>query len=186
MPTKYSIKPNLCNHFFHIYNRGTDKKLIFKHENDYIYFLRILNKYLSKTIFVLDKITGEIIEVDNQKYLGNKIQVFAYCLMPNHFHLLIKQLEQSSMTRLMRGLIVSYAMYFNKKYDISGRLFQGVYKARLIKNDEDLISTIEYIHANPINISEIEEYQWSSYKQQIKKKKGETFFRVRPLKIIKH
>jgi len=164
MPAINAIKPNLKDSFYHIYNRGSDKKLIFKDNYDYKYFIYLLNRYLFKTTTVLDKYDNKKIEIPNIKYIGNKVEIHVYCLMPNHIHFLLKQKQLNGMKEFMKKLSISYAMYFNKKYDSSGRLFQGVYKARLIRTEQELINITQYIHSNPLNISPTLDYRWSSYK----------------------
>ena len=101
-------------------------------------------------------------KLDNQKSL---IQVHCYCLMPNHFHLLIKQLEENGTSHFMRKISDSYTRYFNTKYDRVGSLFQGVFKAKLIETDEYLLQLSKYIHRNPFPLDEWEGkiYPYSSY-----------------------
>ena len=164
MPAIHSVKLNLKDAFYHVYNRGTNKKLIFKDLNDYRYFIKLLNRYLSKTLPILDKYTNKITQTPNIRYIGNKLEIHAYCLMPNHIHFLLKQLEIDGMKSFMARLSISYAMYFNKKYNSSGRLFQGIYKARLIKSQTGLNNITQYIHENPIELTGKMNYQWSSYK----------------------
>ena len=80
---------------------------------------------------------------------SNAIEVLSYCLMPNHFHFLIKQREVDSVKKFFHRLSTSYATYFNKKYDKVGHIFQGIYKAKNILNDSYLTHVSAYIHLNP-------------------------------------
>ena len=84
-----------------------------------------------------------------RKNYNTGVELIAYCLMPNHFHLLIKQIDDNSLKNFMKSLTVKYSMYFNKKYDRVGQLFQGRYKAVLITNDSYLLHLSRYIHLNP-------------------------------------
>lgn len=99
--------------------------------------------------------------------------------MPNHFHLLIKQANKDSMTRFVQALCTSYSMYFNKKYDRVGPLFQGVYKAILVTEEPYLLHLSRYIHLNPTELLtgssfiRPNEYDYSSYLYYLRKKKAE-------------
>ena len=88
--------------------------------------------------------------IERSNFAGD-IELLAYCLMPNHFHLLIKQNNKDSISKFMRCIATNYSMYFNKRYDRIGSLFQGIYKAILIKNDNYLLHLTIYIHLNPLH-----------------------------------
>ncbi len=141
--------------YYHIFNRGNNKKEIFCDQADYQYFLNLLDSYLLKnSIHRPEWILNDFL---------NQIELSAYCLMPNHFHILLQQKEKRAMADFMSGLLNRYTKYFNKKYNTVGHLFQGKYKARLIENDGDLLYISRYIHRNPEKISSrIEEYPYSS------------------------
>lgn len=157
MPAKNAIKSYLSNGIYHIYNRGINKDLIFKNEQDYKVFLTYLKEYLTPNE------NSEKFKVRNlQNYFG-EIQLLAFCLMPNHIHLLIKQGDKNSIKKFTKSLFTRYSMYFNKKYKREGPLFQGKYKATNIINRDYLLDVSRYIHRNPIKISKnIIEY-YSSY-----------------------
>jgi len=100
--------------------------------------------------------------------LSSEIDLLTYCLMPNHFHLQIKQKNKESITKLIHRLLTNYVMYFNKRYERSGTLFPGIYKAVLIDNDSRLLHLSRYIHLNPYEIEErsfknLVDYPYSSY-----------------------
>jgi putative transposase len=118
---------------------------------------------------------------------GLLVEIFAFCLIPNHIHLLLKQVKDKGITKFMRKLGTGYAVYFNKKYQRNGHLFQGRFRGVHIKNDEQLQTVFVYIHTNPVSlivpewkdkgIDKIEEvikflenYKWSSYQDYIGKK----------------
>jgi putative transposase len=88
-------------------------------------------------------------QIDHYTKLYDSIELLAYCLMPNHFHLLLYQIEESGMTKLMHGIMTSYSRYFNNKYGRTGPLFESRYKASRVSSDEYLLHISRYIHRNP-------------------------------------
>jgi putative transposase len=130
--------------YYHIYNRGINKRVIFKDQEDYVVFLSLLKRHLSKQP-QQDK-NGRI-----YKSFYGQIELLAFCLIPNHFHLLIYQTKSDAMTSLLRSVGTAYTMYFNKKYKRTGPLFQERFKASLISQDEHLQHISRYIHLNPEN-----------------------------------
>ncbi|OGM27951.1 hypothetical protein A2962_03460 [Candidatus Woesebacteria bacterium RIFCSPLOWO2_01_FULL_39_61] len=180
MPQKNTVKISVENSFYHIYNRGVEKRIIFENEQDYRVFLHYLKEALSpplkKEDLPKDKVHVQGVSFDRpkrqSKNLHNKIELIAYCLMSNHFHLLIKQVEKGSMETLMRSLLTRYSMYFNKKYKRVGTLFQGTYKASLIDNDRYLLHLTRYIHLNPIETTSDVSRWYSSYANYLGIKKS--------------
>ena len=83
---------------------------------------------------------------------AEEIDLLAYCLMPNHFHLLVYQEKINSMNHFLRSVATKYAMFFNRKYDRTGHLFEGIYKAVLVETEEQLIYLSKYIHRNPVEL----------------------------------
>ena len=157
MPAKNSIKFPIENGYYHIYNRGINKQSIFEDSQDYSVFLSYLKEALSPPL-KSDEIKMFEVEINGFTFLKPKrkpknfygeIDLIAYCLMPNHFHLLIRQNKRDSMEAFMRSVAIRYSMYFNKKYDRVGHIFQGIYKAILIENDNYLLHLSRYIHLNP-------------------------------------
>jgi putative transposase len=143
-----------------VYARGLNKQRIFRDQADYVKFLRLFERYLS-----LAEAKNEI-GVSFPNYF-NRVELVCFCLMPNHFHLLIYQRQQGAMTQFMRSLLTSYSMYFNKKYKRTGPLFESRYKASLISDDTYLEHITRYIHLNP---RDWQSYEYSSlpyYMQQI-------------------
>ena len=141
--------------YYHVYNRGTRKQKIFIQNRDYKRFLERLKKYKDKF----------------------EISILCYCLMPNHFHLLLKQETNNPITHLMLRLGTSYAKYFNIKYDEVGSLFQGRFKTKLVDSDEYLLQLSRYIHRNPYTIItpgvRLELFPWSSYATYIRGEKND-------------
>lgn len=142
MPSKNTAKIYAPNAYYHIYNRGVEKRSIFIDNEDYAVFLNLLKRYLSNEP-ARDKNGREY------PWLHKDLQLLAFCLMPNHFHLLIYQQEPNTMTKLLQGVATSYTIYFNKKYKRVGHLFQGRFKASMITTDSYLQHISRYIHLNP-------------------------------------
>ena len=148
MPAKNAIKEYHENGYYHLYNRGVNKGLIFSDDHDYKTFLYYLKLYLCS-----EELQVEYLKLFPSRKLKNycdRLKLLAYSLMPNHFHLLVWQKDADAINHFMRSLIVKYAMYFNKKYKRIGPLFQGVYKAVQVENEQQLIYLSKYIHRNPI------------------------------------
>jgi putative transposase len=154
---------------FHIYNRGNNKEKIFFDEQDYRAFLFRLGLCLGFTEEELKKekltaIPYSRIRITNSD--KNNFKLHAFCLMPNHFHLMIEQVGEIPISKLVSKLCTSYAMYINKKYKRVGHIFQDQFKAVLMEDNSQLMWTSAYIHMNPVK-DKIEkhpaEYLWSSY-----------------------
>ncbi|MBI2621608.1 MAG: transposase [Candidatus Levybacteria bacterium] len=158
--------PFITDGFFHIYNRGVEKRDIFLDRWDYLRFLETLDFYRKspQPMKLSDYRRGivKLKKVDSQTEL---VSIFCFCLMPNHFHLLVKQLTDNGITHFLRKLSDSYTRYFNTKYDRVGPLFQGSFKAKYIESDGHLLQLSKYIHRNPFPLSmcECRVYPYSSY-----------------------
>ena len=153
MPAKNTIKTYIENGYYHVYNRGVEKRKIFLDDMDYRMFLHFIKYYLSPP----DK--NDVIQKFHS--LRQQVKLLAFCLMPNHYHLLLLQTTTSGMTEFLRAICTNYVCYFNKKNQRVGGLFQGKYKAVLIDNDEYLLHLSRYIHTNPLK--KYSEYPYSSY-----------------------
>ena len=132
---------------YHIYNRGNNYSDIFFERENYLYFLRQMRKYL--VIDVLD--------------------VIAYCLMPNHYHLLLR-LNADNFSRPMQRLALSYTKAINKRYERVGSLFQGRFQAVCVDRGEYLVHLSRYIHLNPVVaklVERPEDWEFSSYREYI-------------------
>ncbi|MBI2028740.1 MAG: transposase [Candidatus Levybacteria bacterium] len=170
MPAINSVKIYVENGYYHIYNRGIDKREIFIDHKDYMVLLSLLKRYL--------------VPWENSKVrpryridLHEKIQLISYCLMPNHFHLMMKQFTKDAITEFMRALTNSYVLYFNSRYERIGPLFQGRYKAVLIEKESYFLHLTRYIHTNPLDLgftrSDLAKYRYSSYGEFIGERKTE-------------
>jgi putative transposase len=149
---------------YHVYNRGVDKRDIFLNRRDYQRFSDGLVVFNDVRDLLGDHFNDRI-GGENRKQLVN---IIAYCLMPNHFHLLLEQIRDDGITHFMRKMTTSYAMYFNKKNGRSGALIQGVFKRSNIASNARLLEMSRYIHTNPWKIlskkheDDLTSYQWSS------------------------
>ncbi len=148
MPSRNVLKIDVPDSYYHIYARGASRHEIFLEASDYYVFLELFRRYLSME---------EIRDSAGMPYakLYEDIELLCYCLMPNHFHLLVYQVNEGAMQRLMRGVMTGYSRYFNKKYKRSGSLFESRYKASMIMSDAYLMHITRYIHLNP--------KQWRNY-----------------------
>jgi putative transposase len=142
MPSRNVLKQDVAEGYYHVYARGLNRQKIFREPADFEKFLRLFARYLS--LEEAKNING----LSFPNYY-NRVELLAFCLMPNHFHLLIYQRQQGVMTQFMRSLLTSYSMYFNKKYKRTGPLFESRYKASLITEDAYLEHVTRYIHLNP-------------------------------------
>ena len=135
--------------YYHIYNRGNSKQIIFLDEKDCKHFIYLL--YLSNTIrkFTLRDIVKDFFNFDQEKQL---VSVGAWVLMPNHFHLLVTEKEEGGISKYMQKLSTAYSMYFNKKYKRTGSLFEGKFKSQHVDTDRYLKYLFSYIHLNPIKL----------------------------------
>lgn len=150
--------------FFHVYNRGNSKQIIFFDDDDRDRFIKLL--YLSnsqKNINFRDEIVDKKIDVWDFEKGDNIISIGAWVLMPNHFHLFLtsptpgvgeeeKEKYEENITLFMRKLCISYSKYFNKKYDRAGSLFEGRFKSVHIKDDIQSKYLFSYIHLNPVKL----------------------------------
>ncbi len=132
----------LPNSFYHIYNRGNRKNAIFYEQQDYSRFLSLMRRF-------------------SRDY---NIEIYLYCLMPNHFHLLVQSgPSPNEISLFMHRFMTSYVMYLNKKYFLVGRLFQSPYQTRYIRTQQSLNRVTDYIKRNPVKaglVRKSEDYKW--------------------------
>ena len=145
--------------YFHVYNRGNGKNKVFLDEEDYKFFILRLNQNLFPDIY-------------KSKYSystplpKNSFSMTCFCLMPNHFHFLIKQNRELPISKLMLKVCTSYSKYFNKKYKSVGHIFQDQFKQIWVDDNSYLVWLSAYIHENPGVaglVSNSRDYNWSSY-----------------------
>lgn len=170
--------PLVTDATYHICNRGVNKAPIFFYEEDYSrLFLTAIHYRTKSSKFSYNKLQ-ERIEKRNDPGSENleltkmlpKVQILAYCFMPNHFHFLIKQLVDGGVTWYMQHVINSYVHYINTKYKRVGPLLQGRFRNVHVESDEQLLHVNRYIHLNPLVasvVSDLNDYHWSSYRNYL-------------------
>lgn len=159
MPAKNILKLYVENGYYHIYNRGVEKRIIFQDEQDYRVLLYFLKLYLLPPNALKAEKGYSFAKNNRRRSLNNfhqKITLLAYSLIPNHFHFLLKQEPANGIEKFMRSLGTKYVQYFNKRYQRVGPLFQDTYKAVLVETDEQLLHLSRYIHLNPAEHSDKE------------------------------
>ena len=147
-------KKYFANTYHHVYNRGVNKNRIFFDEKDYLFFLKKLNKY--RTTY--------------------EIKVLSYCLMPNHFHLFLKQTrDELTIGKFISNLLNSHTKAINKKFNRTGVLYEGPAKSKLIEKEEYFKWLIKYIVLNPVRanlVKQPEDWSFSSANDLLKKRNG--------------
>lgn len=178
IPSKVKKMPDLrvplvTREFYHVFNRGVARLPIFLSKWDYQQALLTLHYYSCSNPPMKLSRFKELSVTDRQTVLTTiqnsvkKVEIICYVLMPNHFHFLIKQIEDNGISSFISNFTNSYTRYFNTRHDRVGPLLQGVFKAVHVENDEQLIHLSRYIHLNPVTSfiikdSEIFNYPWSS------------------------
>lgn len=128
---------------YHIVQKGNNGRKIFEEDADFEKFLFLMSRYLTKL----------------------KVEIYHYCLMPTHIHLLLKIFEKKVLAKFMQGILQSYRFSYKRKYDYAGYLYQGRYRSKFVAKDEYLLECGRYIERNPVRagiVKNPEEYKWSS------------------------
>lgn len=128
---------------YHIVQKGNNGQKIFKEGKDFEKFLSLIRRYIEKF----------------------ETEIYHYCLMPTHIHLLLKMFKKEILAKMMQSILQSYRFYYGKKYDYAGYLYQGRYRSKLVQNDSYLLECGRYIERNPVRASLVksaDEYKWSS------------------------
>lgn len=151
--------------YFHLYNRGNNNQNIFLDNADYEFFILKVkqNIYPDKTLQRMRPLPQ------------GSFSLLSYCLMPNHFHLLLRQNNKYAAQQLLLRICTSYSKYFNKKYNGVGHVFQDRFKQITIDDDSQLLWLHAYINLNPVldNITDNpKKYKWSSYNEVVSAEKG--------------
>lgn len=172
---------------YHVFNRGVEKRIIFPDKSHYQRFLTTLDYYkdnqperLSLSAHLNNK---ALIQPKAKEHL---ISILCFCLMPNHFHLVLKQLTDGGISRFMNDIANSYTKYLNTRLERVGHLFQGSFKSKLIETESSFLQVTRYVHLNPLGLHPegekamgiystekllkvLKEYPYSSYKTYLGK-----------------
>ena len=137
---------------YHVMLRGVNRQDIFECEKDFLKFLYLMQR----AVFPED---------ENGKPMPPKLIIYAYCLMPNHVHLLVKE-QDIKISDAIKSISVSYAFYFNVKYEHLGHLFQDRFRSETVNDLDYFVTLIRYIHQNPVVaglVNQVIDYRWSSW-----------------------
>jgi putative transposase len=170
------------NEYYHVYNRGIDRRVTFTNKREYSRALDLLWFYQYATIplrysrYIESEESLQLSYIDKMKANGKLVEVVSFCLMPNHFHVLLKQRQANGIAKYIANFMNAYTKYFNKKYQRTGALFQGVFKAVYVESEEQLIHLTRYIHLNPVASSliataQLPTFLWSSHKEYLSRSK---------------
>jgi putative transposase len=174
MPTRNLLKNYGAEQFYHVYSRGVAKQAVFLDDEDFRMFLSFFKRYLS---------ADPVISPQRHPYpnYASRVELLAYCLMPNHIHLLFYQNDATAISELMRSLMTSYSMYFNRKYKRVGPVFQSRYLASNIDQESYLEHISRYIHLNP---KAWRTYEYSSLPYYLGQRQAEWLKPARILEIF--
>ena len=172
------------NEIYHIYNIGVNHQPIFNYKRDYQRGLMTISFYqhfpvlLSLSRFLnLSLEDREKFKQRVEKQTKKLVEIFSFCLMPNHFHFLLKQKKTNGISTFLSNFQNSYTRYFNLRHQRTGHLFQGQFKAVRIETDDQLIHVARYIHLNPHTsyivktFKQLKKYPWSSLPEYLESKK---------------
>ncbi|MBI4999448.1 transposase [Candidatus Gottesmanbacteria bacterium] len=171
----YRKHPIFTEQIYHVYNRGIAKEPIFFDKKDYLRFIEVINFYHFSSPSLRFSYYNRL-ELESRSHFLNELEknadrlvnIFSFCLIPNHYHFVLKEVEQKGISKFISNLQNSYAKYFNTKNKRSGSLFQEMFKAVRIESDEQLLHTVRYIHLNPWTsflvkeLNQLKNYPWSS------------------------
>ena len=136
---------------YHVYNRGVDKRIIFSDRIDSDRFLRSMRAFNVKDPVRSLQLAESVAQPLNAEGAGDTeklVEIIAYCLNPNHFHLILRQISDGGISEFMKRLSGGYTWYFNNKYERSGSLFQGKFKAIHVETNEYLLHVSAYVNLN--------------------------------------
>ncbi len=165
-------------YIYHIFNRGIDRRNVFTEFREYSRALDLIKYYrYQDTPVSYSKLLQQPREMrsDVLRELARNethVNILTYCLMPNHFHLMLQQNADKGVPTFVSNFTNAYTKYFNTKHERNGPMFEGVFKAVFVESDEQLIHLSRYIHLNPvvasiINETDIERYKWSSFSNYV-------------------
>ena len=167
--------PLVTDEIYHVFNRGVARQLTYRNRRDYLRFIELMNYYVNVDVtpryskfIMLPFLERTQILSDLAKKKNFLVEIISFCLMPNHFHMIIKQTREGGVTQFLQNVANSYVRYFDTKYHREGPLYQGRFKSIHIESDEQLLHVVRYVHLNPYTsyiVKDLEKlllYQYSS------------------------
>lgn len=176
--------------YYHLYNRGVAKQLIFSTDQDREHLCTTFGFYLESnpnTKLAIARRAEDFEAKQVQAPQEPLVEVIGYCLMPNHFHLVVQELLDQGITKLMSRSLNSYSRYYNTKYDRVGSMFQGTFRAVHISTTEQLLHVIRYAHLNPVVAGMVDDpadYHWSSHQAFLNQVTSRLSHPALPLSIV--
>lgn len=191
----YRKTPFVEKEYYHIYSRGVEKRKIFLSEKDYNRFMALLYIMNQSDPFRMDNFLRDnknnLQNIFKEKKSKNLVSILGYCLMPNHFHLILYEHTEGGISKFMGKLLTAYSMYFNTKYERSGPLLTRPFRSEHISSESQYMWIFSYIHLNPLSIIDktwkeagiknkkeakefLENYKFSSYQDFLGKKRPES------------
>ncbi len=178
--------PLVTGEIYHVFNRGIDKKPAFTNKREYRRAMRVIDFYryaslpckLSRYLTLPDEMKTRMLN-HIRKELQTIVEIHTYCLMPNHFHFLLRQQSERGIATFISQFQNSYTRYFNTKHEREGPLFLDQFKAVRIESDEQLLHVSRYIHLNPYtsyvisHLDDLPQYPWSSFCEYLGLQNGE-------------
>ncbi len=164
--------------YYHLFNRGVNKQIIFHDKTDWARFLFLILYLQSPKVFqnisrpVQEFVKHSVFNIDAGSVVKDRVvELISFCIMPNHFHLIVKEVEEGGISIYMQRVLNAYSKYYNTKYQRSGHIFQGPYRAVHVEDNDQLLYLSAYVHRNPREISVYlgreDKYIWSSYSDLI-------------------
>jgi putative transposase len=165
--------------YYHVFNRGFEKREVFSQTREYLRALKTATYYqyrgkpLSFSHFLRQSESDQAKMLSSIQKTDNKlVDIVAYCLMPNHFHFILKQNQKNGISKFISDFTNSYTKYFNTRHERGLMLFQGTFRAVPVEDDEQLLHLSRYIHLNPfvssiVELADLEKYPWSSYSEYL-------------------
>jgi len=178
----YRKHPIFTDQIYHVFNRGIAKSPIFFEKRDYQRFLEVTNFYRFSSPNLrfsyynrLEQNSRSLFLKELEEKGPKQVNIYAFCLIPNHFHFVMKESKDDGIRKFISNLQNSYAKYINTKMKRTGSLFQEMFKAERIESDEQLIHTVRYVHLNPYTsflvkeLNQLRNYPWSSFNSYLDK-----------------
>lgn len=168
------MEKNFINNYYHVFNKSIAGYQIFNNSFEYERMINVFKYYQSVNTNVSYSKFIELSIFDQHQILSRMendeklVEIVAYCLMPTHYHLILKQLRDKGISKYIANICNSYTRYFNLKHERKGPLWQSNYKSVLVDNDEQLLHLTRYVHLNPVTsgiVKKLESWPYSSYNE---------------------